>query len=89
MAWMPSLTWWSVEGLSTLTHDRGSPRAYNVRMTYEIICPSAPEENDTTTDLDRAMLLCLDLSEEFGYAEIRDAFGNIVGDYGDPSTFLV
>ena len=67
------------------------PRAYNVCMiqTYSIVCPSAPEENDTTTDLDRAMLLCLDLSEEFGYAEIRDAFGNIVGDYGDPSTFLV
>ena len=67
------------------------PRAYNDSMnnTYEIICPSAPEENETTTDLDRAMLLCLDLSEEFGYAEIRDAFGNIVGDYGDPSTFLV
>ena len=58
-------------------------------MTYEIICPSAPEENETTTDLDRAMLICLDLSEEFGYAEIRDCFGNIVGDYGDPSTFLV
>jgi len=57
-------------------------------MTYEIICPTAPEENETTTDLDRAMLLCLDLSEEFGYAEIRDAFGNIVGDYGDPSVFL-
>jgi len=89
MAWMPSLTWWSVEGVSTPTHDRGSPRAYNVCMTYDIICPSAPEENETTTDLDRAMMLCLDLSEEFGYAEIRDAFGNIVGDYGDPSTFLV
>jgi len=58
-------------------------------QTYSIVCPSAPEENDTTTDLDRAMLLCLDLSEEFGYAEIRDAFGNIVGDYGDPTTFLV
>ena len=57
-------------------------------MTYEILCPSAPEQNETTTDLDRAMLICLDLSEEFGYAEIRDAFGNIVGDYGDPSTFL-
>ena len=57
--------------------------------TYDIICPSAPEENETTTDLDRAMMICLDLSEEFGYAEIRDAFGNIVGDYGDPTTFLV
>jgi hypothetical protein len=34
------------------------------------------------------MLLCLDLSEEFGYAEIRDSFGNIVGDYGNPATFL-
>ena len=63
-------------------------RAYNVCMTYEILCPSAPEENETTTDLDRAMLLCLDLSEEYGYAEIHDQFGNIVGDYGDPSTFL-
>ena len=60
-----------------------------INQTYSIVCPSAPEENETTTDLDRAMLLCLDLSEEFGYAEIRDAFGNIVGDYGDLSTFLV
>jgi len=55
---------------------------------FTITCP-ALGETETTTDLDRAMLLCLDLSEEFGYAEIRDAFGNIVGDYGDPSTFLV
>jgi len=59
----------------------------NKAMTYEIICPSAPEENETTTDLDRAMLLCLDLSEEFGYAEIRQD-GIVIGDYGNPATFL-
>ena len=58
-------------------------------MRYEVLVPSAPYESESVCDLDRAYLICLDLSEEFGYAEIRDAFGNIVGDYGDPSTFLV
>ena len=46
-----------------------------------VICPSAPWEN-TTTDADRAWLLCLDLSEEYGYAQVRDAVtGIIIGDY--------
>ena len=58
-------------------------------MRYEILVPSAPYESESVSDLDRAYLICLDLAEEFGYAEIRDCFGNIVGDYGDPSTFLV
>ncbi len=30
-----------------------------------------------------SMMLCLDLAEEFGYACVRDAFGNVYGDYGD------
>jgi hypothetical protein len=48
-----------------------------------VICPSAPWEN-TTTDADRAWLLCLDLSEEYGYAQVRDArTGIIVGEYAD------
>ena len=50
---------------------------------YEIQCPYAPEENEVTMDVDRAMSICLDLAEEFGYACVRDAFGNMYGDYGD------
>ena len=50
---------------------------------YNVICPSAPWEN-TTTDADRAWDLCLDLSEEYGYAQVRDAAtGIIIGDYTD------
>jgi hypothetical protein len=44
-------------------------------------CPSAPWEN-TTTDADRAWMLCLDLSEEYGYAEVRQN-GMILGSYRD------
>jgi len=56
-------------------------------MLFEIICPSAPEENETVTSEDRAYDLCYSLSEEFGYAEIR-VNGELYADYGDPSTFL-
>jgi hypothetical protein len=48
---------------------------------YDVICPSAPWEN-TTTDEDRAWLLCLDLSEEYGYAQVRhNETGIIIGEY--------
>lgn len=54
----------------------------NEPMTrYDVICPSAPWEN-TTTDEDRAWDLCLDLSEEYGYAQVR-CNGVIIGDYTD------
>jgi hypothetical protein len=45
----------------------------------DVICPSAPWENDTT-DADRAWDLCLSLSEEYGYAEVRQN-GMIIGEY--------
>jgi hypothetical protein len=45
----------------------------------DVICPSAPWEN-TTTDEDRAWDLCLSLSEEYGYAQVRQN-GIIIGDY--------
>ena len=48
---------------------------------YDVICPSAPWEN-TTTDADRAWDLCLSLSEEYGYAQVR-CNGVIIGDYTD------
>ena len=56
----------------------------NDRMTrLNVICPSAPWEN-TTTDADRAWDLCLSLSEDYGYAQVRDAAtGIIIGDYTD------
>lgn len=47
---------------------------------YEVLCPSAPFENESTHDLDRAWMLCLDLSEEYGYAEVRQN-GILIGDY--------
>jgi hypothetical protein len=48
---------------------------------YDVICPSAPWEN-TTTDADRAWDLCLSLSEDYGYAQVR-CNGVIIGDYTD------
>ncbi len=48
---------------------------------YDVICPSAPWENETT-DADRAWDLCLDLSEEYGYAQVR-CNGVIIGEYTD------
>ena len=52
-------------------------------MTYTITCP-ALGETETTTDLDRAMDVCFSMHDESGaYACIRDALGNVVGEYGD------
>lgn len=46
-----------------------------------VICPSAPWAS-ITTDADHAWDLCLDLSEEYGYAQVRDAAtGIIIGEY--------
>jgi len=56
---------------------------FNKTFMYEIQCPYAPEENEVTLDIDRAMGICFDLAEEFGYACVRDAFGNLYGDYGN------
>ena len=52
-------------------------------MTYTITCP-ALGETETTTDLDRAMDICFSMHDESdAYACIRDALGNVVGEYGD------
>jgi hypothetical protein len=56
-------------------------------MRYEVIVPSAPYESESVCDLDRAWDLCYSLAEEFGYAEVRHN-GHILGDYGNPATFL-
>ena len=55
-------------------------------VSYLVKCPSAPYENtDCFQDLDRAWTLCLDLSEEYGYAEVGyynlDGHWQLVGDY--------
>jgi hypothetical protein len=47
----------------------------------DVVCPAAPWEG-TTCDEDRAWDLCLDLSEEYGYAEVREN-GVIIGSYRD------
>jgi len=50
---------------------------------YTVECP-ALSETETTTDLDRAMDICFAMHDESdSYACIRDAFGDIVGEYGD------
>ena len=51
-----------------------------------VICPSAPWENETT-DSDRAQDICLDLSREYGYAEVRQN-GMIVGSYRNGSAAI-
>jgi hypothetical protein len=54
-------------------------------INYQVRCPSDPYENTSTYDLDRAYDLCLDLSEEYGYAEIGyyniKGFFQLVADY--------
>jgi len=55
---------------------------------YQVLVPNDPQENTSVLSLDDAWLLCLDLADEFGYAEVRDGFGNHLGDYGDPSVFF-
>jgi len=40
-------------------------------MNYRVIVPSDRSEDCTTDCLDTAWLWCLDLSEEFGYAEVK------------------
>ena len=52
-------------------------------INYTVICPYAPEEQFTTMDSWEATELCLDLANEFGYACVRDEWGNLHGDYGD------
>ena len=53
-------------------------------MMYIVEVPAAPENQECTTDLDKATDLCYDLSVEFGYACVRnDITGDIEIDYGD------
>jgi hypothetical protein len=40
-------------------------------MAFRVIVPSARYEDVTTDDLDQAYRICMDLSIEFGYAEIK------------------
>jgi len=51
----------------------------NNTTRLSVICPAAPWEN-ITTDADRAWDLCLDLSEEYGYAQVRQN-GVVIGEY--------
>jgi len=56
-------------------------------INYLVQVPSDPYENTSTYDLDRATLLCYNLSEEYGYAEVvyYDIHGHqqLVLDYGN------
>ena len=55
---------------------------------YQVLVPNDPQESTSVLTLDAAWDLCYSLAEEFGYAEVRDGFGNHLGDYGDPSSFF-
>ena len=53
-------------------------------MTYDVKCYSAPYENTGGLDYDRAIDLCYNLSEEYGYAEITEWNGpyqHLIADY--------
>ncbi len=52
-------------------------------MTYRVVVPSDRYADETTDDLDRAWHMCIDLSEEFGYAEVRHNYcgSSILGSY--------
>ena len=39
-------------------------------MRYSVHCPSAPFENTMFPTLDDCWTLCIELSEEYGYAEV-------------------
>ena len=41
-----------------------------IMFKYEVRCPAAPFENTAFARLDDCWSLCLDLSEEYGYAEV-------------------
>ena len=49
---------------------------------YTVYVPSDTYASESTHDLDRAWDLCLSLSEEYGYAQVRQD-GMIIGDYTD------
>jgi hypothetical protein len=51
-------------------------------MRFQVYVPSAPHESESVSDEAKAWDLCLDLSEEFGYAEVRRN-GLILGSYTD------
>ena len=49
-------------------------------MRYSVHCPSASFENSSFVDLADCWGLCLDLSEEYGYAEVRHG-DTVMGSY--------
>jgi len=46
-------------------------KSHEVLMRYSVHCPSAPYENSSFVNLDDCWDLCLDLSVEYGYSEVR------------------
>ena len=44
-------------------------------MSYEVRCYSAPYENTSTSDYDRAIDLCYNLSEDHGLTEVVQWIG--------------
>ena len=44
-------------------------------MRYQVHCYSAPYENTSYDDFDRAVLLCYNLSEEYGHTDVIEWVG--------------
>ena len=44
-------------------------------MRYQVHCYSAPYENTSYDDYDRAVLLCYNLSEEYGHTDVIEWVG--------------
>ena len=45
-------------------------------MSYEVRCYSAPVENTTVWDLDKAIDLCYNLSEDYGHTDVIQWVGH-------------
>ena len=55
----------------------------SITMTsYDVICPSAAWENTTISDLDQVSDLCVNLSQDHGYVQVRHN-GVIIEEYVD------
>ena len=50
---------------------------------YRVVVPSARYEDETTMDINQAWCMCIDLSEEYGYAYVQENYcgAPILGDY--------
>jgi len=70
LARLASLSRWQFRPTLGKCHRMRSQNCRGQFMNYEVRCPAAPFENTAFATLDECWSLCLDLSEEYGYAEV-------------------